>query len=154
MSGVAVAALFLVPLGLISSFTRTIWLAPIGRLVLVVGFLVGVADVGALLFRLVVPDINAPSREFALPLMEEALKFAPARMDRVAATTLQRVVVWSDRHLMAGHEIWNSIAGGCWDWRSSRVAHVAWRCWWVRPASSGPWTTSPTTIASAVTDSW
>ena len=71
------SALFLAPLILIGSLTRGISLATIGRLILGGGFMMGVAYVGAALFRLIVPDIYAPIRDFTIPPMEEALKLAP-----------------------------------------------------------------------------
>lgn len=71
------SALFLVPLVAIGSLTRSVSLSLIGRLVLVGGFGMSVAWVLIALFTLVVRNTNAPIRDFVIPPIEEAVKFAP-----------------------------------------------------------------------------
>ena len=72
-----VSLLFLVPLVTIGSLTRSVGLALIGQFVLVGGLMLTVAWVLISLFTTVVPDLYAPIRDFVVPPIEEAAKFAP-----------------------------------------------------------------------------
>lgn len=74
------AMMFLLPLVAICSLTRTISVLTVGRFFVLGGFVLGVTYVGAVLFRLIVPDINAPIRDFVIPPMEEILKLLPVAL--------------------------------------------------------------------------
>jgi len=68
---------FLVPLYLLCSVTRTVSLRRLATFFFSGGFMMGVALLGANIFKIFEPDLTAASRQFAIPFMEEALKLAP-----------------------------------------------------------------------------
>lgn len=77
IAALRVSLLFLLPLVAIGSLTRSVSLALIGQFVLVGGLALSIAWVLISLFTTVVPNLYAPIRDFVVPPIEEATKFAP-----------------------------------------------------------------------------
>lgn len=71
------AAVFIVPLVLIGSLTRTVPLVVLGWMLLMGGAAMAVAYLGADLFTVFIKSPTAPLRNVVIPVMEEVLKLAP-----------------------------------------------------------------------------